>query len=460
MKLFWLAWPTSYRWYVFSHVSLCHADNLQQPPPTTQRRLGTVRGRREARNSFVPPTQQISESAPSPAEQPNAVPTEASPSAAATSTAQPVPEPTEREIPPIEQQAQATNSQFTQSPMQTFASPTQSFASPAATAAAFSPSTPGMDQASPFRPTSRAATGSLDHGADTQSIRSGRSLGSTTSQGLKHPELHDTGLSSSIVETVSARFENGQLKTSSLIGEIAMAFNPADFSTPFGSDNIRLENFGMLEKVAPNPAFISQASGKDGEYSVNLSNLSKTQIAFKYQVRLDEPGTQAPLLVAPAYKIQPTQSDVIVAYSLNPAFALHGRQSVTLSNVMLALTLEGAKATACLSKPVGSFHREKNLIYWQLGDLTLTPGAAPTRLLARFNTESEASTGHVECRWEISGEHAQGLGSGLSVSMQSQGGGADGSDPFADEEGASGLTAVWKGVRTVKKLTSGIYSAK
>ena len=401
----------------------------------------------------MPPAQQIPEIAPAPVEQANAAPSESAPSATATSVDQTAPEPIAREIPPIEPQAQATTSQFTQSPLQTFASP-------AATAAAFSPSTPGIDQASPFRPTSRAATGSLDHGADTQSIRSGRSLGSTTSQGLKHPELHDTGLSSSIVETVTARFENGQLKNSSLIGEIAMAFNPADFSTPFGSENIRLENFGMLEKVAPNPAFIGQASGKDGEYSVNLSNLSKTQVAFKYQVRLDEPGTQAPLLVAPAYKIQPTQSDVIVAYSLNPSFALHGRQSITLSNVMLALTLEGAKATACLSRPVGSFHREKNLIYWQLGDITLAPGAAPTKLLARFNTESQAATGHVECRWEISSEHAQGLGSGLSVSVQSQAGGADGSDPFADEEGASGLTAVWKGLRTVKKLTSGSYSAK
>lgn len=268
------------------------------------------------------------------------------------------------------------------------------------------------------------------------------------------------GLNSSIVETISARFQDGQLSSSSLVGEIALAYNAADFSSPFGTDNIRLENFSSLEKVAPNPAFINPIAGKEGEYSVNLASVQKTQVAFKYQIHATETGAHAPLLISPAFKIEPTQASIIVSYSLNPAFTLPtGRTSLTMSNVMLGLTLEGAKATSCLSKPVGTFARDRNLIFWQLGDVTLTPGAAPTKLLARFATESEAKSGSVEARWEISGEHANGLGSALAVSVQSAGGASEGADPFADED-ASGLVAAWKEVKSVRKMVAGNYVAK
>lgn len=279
---------------------------------------------------------------------------------------------------------------------------------------------------------------------------------------MKHSDLTGTGLNSSIVETVNARFETGKIVTSSLVGEIALAYNPADFSSPFGTETIRLESFSSLEKVAPNPAFINHVPHKEGEYSVNLSNLSKTQIAFKYQLKADDANAQAPILLAPAFKIEPTQASIIISYSLNPAFALHGNESITLSKVMIGLTLEGAQGISCQSRPTGTFAKERNLMFWQLGDITLKAGAAPEKLLARFATESEAKSGNVEARWEISGELGQGLGSGLAVSMQSQSGGAatEGADPFADEEGMSGLTAVWKGVHGVRKLVSGAYTAK
>ena len=277
---------------------------------------------------------------------------------------------------------------------------------------------------------------------------------------VRHPDLHETGLNSSIVETVHARFESGKLTSSSMIGEIALAYNPANFSSPFGNENIRLDNFSSLEKVAPNPAFINQSTNTEGEYSVNLSTLGKTQVAFKYQVRLDDNGSQAPLLITPAFKPEANQFSVIISYYLNPKFALNGRSSITLSNAMLALTVEGTKATACQSKPVGTFSREKNLMFWQLNDITLTPGAAPEKLLARFTTESQASGGGVEARWEISGDNAQNIGSGLSVSMPGQQTASAGpaADPFSDEGGQQ--AASWKVLPGMKKLMSGSYSAK
>jgi hypothetical protein len=321
--------------------------------------------------------------------------------------------------------------------------------SPGAVAAStFSPFSPS-EPTSPLRQAARPAQLGADLTGDGQSIRSGRSLASTGSQMHRHPDLNETGLNSSTIETVSARFENGQLLSSSVTGEIALAYNPPDFSTPFGTDTIRLDNFASLEKIAPNPAFINPVPGKDGEYSVNLSSIARTQIAFKYQTA---GGVQnAPIHMTLASKFEANQTSIIVSYSLSPSFRLTtGRDNVTLSNVILALSLEGTRATSCLSKPVGTFSREKNLIFWTLGDITLTTGGAAQKLLARFATEGEAKGGAVEARWETTGE---GFGSGVGVSVK---GAVDSSDPFADEEAANG----WKEVNGVKKLASGHYVAK
>jgi F-BAR domain only protein len=62
--------------------------------------------------------------------------------------------------------------------------------------------------------------------SDTQSIRSAHSL--TGGSVVKHPDMHQPGLNSSIVETVSALFENGEIKTGTVIGEIALAYGPSE----------------------------------------------------------------------------------------------------------------------------------------------------------------------------------------------------------------------------------------
>lgn len=393
-----------------------------------------MRGRREMRNSYVPPPpveQAISEVEPQETAPAPTLPTTAPLAGTVATTSESV----DRSV---------ASPSLPSSP--------GGFSPGAVAASTFSPFSP-TESTSSFRPTSRPAQLGTDLTGDGQSIRSGRSLASSGSQGHRHPELSATGLNSSTIETVSARFENGQLTSSSVTGEIALAYNPPDFSTPFGTDTIRLENFASLEKIAPNPAFINAVPSKDGEYSVNLASITKTSIAFKYQAT---GGPQnAPILVSLASKIEPNQTSIIVSYSLAPSFRLAtGRENVTLSNVVLALSLEGARATSCLSKPVGTFSRDKNLIFWPLGDIVLAAGGAPTKLLARFATEGEAKGGAVEARWEVAGE---GLGSGVGVSVKGENGGVvDSSDPFADEETSGG----WKEVRGPRKLASGQYVAK
>ncbi|KAH0283583.1 hypothetical protein M436DRAFT_43046 [Aureobasidium namibiae CBS 147.97] len=406
-------------------TSMANTLKMQAPPPTS-RRAGTVRGRRDMRASVY---------GQSPVTTPD-VTTEEGPVTVS---------------PPLQ-----TTQETTRAPLEisTSSLPTaQSPSSPifTSTSSTFSPfhGSAQATAASIFaRPASRVGESDYDAG----SIRSGRSLSSSQSQTNKHPELHEPGLNSSIIETVSAWFEQGQLTRSVTIGEIALAYNPTDFSSPFGHESIRVDGFSNLEKVAPNPAFLTAATEQPGEYSVNLGGISKTAVAFKYQV--SSPGaTAAPLLLNPAWKIEPTQTSAILSYSLNPAFTLPaGQSSVTLQNVVLMLYLDPtSKASTCLSKPVGTFDKTKNLIYWQLGNITLS--STPGKLLARFQTpEGEAKAGHIEAKWEVVGAD---LGTGLGVSVKEE---AKEADPFADE--SLGSAESWKRCAEVRRVVTGTYQAK
>lgn len=251
-----------------------------------------------------------------------------------------------------------------------------------------------------------------------------------------------------------------------VIGQVALAYNPVDISAgPFGTESIRLENFPVLEKVAPNPAFIEQTPENPGSYTVDLSKITKTSVAFHYQLHVEESnvGSLPPIILSPAWKPEPTQTSVILHYSLNPKFDLGTATSITMRNLVLVIRLEpGSKATSCQSKPAGTFSRDKSLIYWRLGDVTLAKDSVAQTLRARFLTDGQANPGNTEARWEISDEHSLALGSGLGVSMsQSLSTKKDDAedDPFADiDENAPPSPAIeWKPVNTVKKMISGTY---
>lgn len=298
-------------------------------------------------------------------------------------------------------------------------------------------------------------------GSDAQSVRSSHSLSSLAPNAVRHPDLHQPGLGASVVETISAWFSNGQVTKAVVIGELALAHNPTDAPTSLATESIRLENFPVLERVAPNPTFISQIPSRSGEYSVNLAQISRTTVAFKYQVHLEDLhlAAHAPMVLTPSWKIEATQASVILSYNFNPAFASAAKRSVSLKNVLVMINIENSRALSCQSRPAGTFSKEKSMIYWKMGDITLDGyAAAPQKLLARFATESEAKAGSVEVRWEISGDDAMGLGSGLSLS-QSGSAREEGVDPFADEGVAANGSALWKEVPLVRKLVSGKYVA-
>ena len=332
-------------------------------------------------------------------------------------------------------------------------------ATPEPSAATDSPAIPGSPVSN-----ARAAISPMEEhrGSDSQSIRSGHSASNLANTGIKHPEMYQGGLNASVVETVSAWLSSGEVTKAVVIGELALAHNHDENAAASDLHNIRLENFPVLEKVAPNPSFVTQVPSRSGEYNISLSQVHGTAVAFKYQVHLDEAHltAHAPVILTPNWKIEPKQASVILSYALNPSFTSASTKSVTLRKAMVIISIEGTPASACQSKPAGIFSREKSLIYWKLGDLTLDGSSeTPHKVLARFATESEAKPGKIEARWEISGDEAMGLGSGLSLSQFSNRR-EEGSDPFADESAMTASGGTWQDVPVVRKLVSGKYLAQ
>lgn len=313
--------------------------------------------------------------------------------------------------------------------------------------------------------------------SDTTSVYSAQSLGTL----IHHPEMHEPGLNASIVETVSTWFSEGIVKKSFVVGEIALAYNPTQSGAVM--ETIRLDNFPVLEKIAPNPNFVSSAvseKGKEkatseekvGEYSVSVSGLKRPTpvVAFKYQLHMDpvDLSASSPILLTPAWQIQDAQASVIVLYTLNPAFFLSSARtsssttSITLKNVVVSVALDpsidaGKATSAMMAPPNGAaFKRKQGLVVWKMPELVVSDGQQ--KFLVRFATTGpKARPGHVEAKWELQGT----TGSRLGVSVLDGAGEAkETADPFSDDGmGPSTPARMWNEVHTSRRLTSGRYSA-
>lgn len=296
---------------------------------------------------------------------------------------------------------------------------------------------------------------------------------------MRHPELAEAGLSASIIESINASFEPGSPAKVQVIGEVALSYHPHDNSPPADHSSIRLDNFEDLEKVAPNPAFLSALPGKMGEYSIALNNLRKTAVALKYQVHVDQANSNNfyPIIVSSTWRIEPHQSSVILSWKPNPEFRFPSTSTepIVLRNVMFIIGIEAAHASSCQSKPVGTFSREKGRIMWKMDTITVDPSKPDEvgKMLARFATDGQARAGLAEVRWEIN--DAEGMGSALALSFEEKKIASveeEDGDPFADDgekpaseeeaentSNAAAPVAKWESVKTVRKLMSGKYIA-
>jgi hypothetical protein len=223
-------------------------------------------------------------------------------------------------------------------------------------------------------------------------------------------------------------------------------------------ETIRINNFPNLEAIGPNRTFINPVSGeKPDEFTIDLSPISsKSTVAFTYRVHTDDTtlSTQGPLLLKAAWKPQGDKLALVLEYSLNPATSV---EPVTFNNLVLVAIYGGARAVGCQTKPTGTHIKEKSLVYWRLGDVTLTQEWH--KIIARF-VGAEGATpepGHIEARWEIQGTYQIGSRISLSRLTNNKGKENEEDDPFADDTIAPATLGQWVDVETSKKFVSGKY---
>lgn len=222
---------------------------------------------------------------------------------------------------------------------------------------------------------------------------------------------------------------------------------------------VRINNFPKLEVIGPNRIFARNASpDRNDEYTLDVAHLSKTATAFTYRIHSDAEGADlamhAPLLVRPVWKPKGDRLELLMQYSLNPAAGLPA--PVTLNNVVIFATYEG-RAGGAQTKPSGTHLKEKHLVYWRLGEVTLSPD--PQKIVCRVvgAEGAELKPGHVEARWEYAPSAAAASVTGISVSSLSDDKGKgkelDAEDPFADEKG-------WGDVPISYRFVSGRYEVR
>lgn len=250
--------------------------------------------------------------------------------------------------------------------------------------------------------------------------------------------------------------------------------------TPPSTDHVtvRINNFSALSAIGPNRIVVNNVSSAQDEFVLDVAHLTKPSPSFTYRVHADDDTTslasQCPLLIKPAWKPTGDKLGLVLQYRLNPVSTFP--KPVTLNNVFILATYEGARASGAQSKPSSTHLKDKHIVYWRLGDVKLTDGW--NRIVCRIVGEggAEPKPGHVEARWDYTVPNpadegdAAVIGSGISISRLVESKGKERAveeeeeDPFADDKGplspAPASARTWADVPTARKLASGKYEAK
>lgn len=187
-------------------------------------------------------------------------------------------------------------------------------------------------------------------------------------------------------------------------------------------------------------------------------------------------AAHCPLAIHPIWKPQADKLGLLLQYRVNPACTLP--KPITLANLVIVATYSGARASGVQTKPSGTHLKDKHLVYWRLGDVTLSDdwGKIICRVIGEQNAEPLPGT--IEARWEWAAPSSQGsdeeFGSGISVARllpEGKGKGkaaevdVDEEDPFADA-GSPPLSPdptvgrAWVEVPLVRRVVSGKYESK
>ncbi|KAG0672467.1 hypothetical protein C6P45_001929 [Maudiozyma exigua] len=257
------------------------------------------------------------------------------------------------------------------------------------------------------------------------------------------------GLNASVAEVINATFKEGIIQHSQLIGEIALNYVPntvMNTPLPIGI-NLKISNSSKFDNVILNQAFVEQVENEVFKLNPQFID-SRILGAIKYSIK--EP--LAPVVIQPVWKFEPTHASVVLTVKM-ASFLPERIQQLVLNDVSVFVPIDGANATSALSKPQGSFSKEKRRITWRFKEpLVLTRNGEGKRLIARFITDQmarEAEKG-ISIKFTIrkpqnADANDISLVSGLSLNAQE----FDENDPFGGE---------WNQVHSSTTLSAGNYS--
>ena len=257
------------------------------------------------------------------------------------------------------------------------------------------------------------------------------------------------GLNASVAEVINATFKEGIIQHSQLIGEIALNYVPNTvMNTPLPiSINLKINNSSKFDSVILNQAFVEQV--EDETFKLNPQFIdSRILGAIKYSIK--EP--LAPVVIQPVWKFEENQASVVLTVKM-ASFLPERIQQIVLNDVAVFVPVEGANVTSALSKPQGSFSREKKRSTWRFKEpMVLTRNGEGQRFIARFMTDQmarEAQKG-ISIKFTVrQNDNADvssiSLVTGLSMQAQE----FDEVDPFGGE---------WAPVQSSTTLSAGNYS--
>lgn len=206
-----------------------------------------------------------------------------------------------------------------------------------------------------------------------------------------HPDLKATGLNASILEQIRVVMRDGKTESCQIIGEVAMTYFKSPVSSVPSSALVRITGAENITKLIPNKTFL--VPEEDYVFRLNPLQISlRTLGGLKYMVK----GEELPVAVVPVWRFEPHQASCMLGIRLSESvMARIGEQSIFLDGLVVSISVdEGVAVKLAMSRPSGTFNKEKRRITWKFSEpVELSVAKPEEKIVARFLTDGVAKEG-------------------------------------------------------------------
>jgi hypothetical protein len=211
-----------------------------------------------------------------------------------------------------------------------------------------------------------------------------------------------------IAETVHVLTKAGEVVRSVVTGEVSLTYRGPTVA-PTKPVCFKLLNTENIERLVPNPAYLSNVEDHPGVFKLDVGMFSQAGgnpvISLKYQIKMEGSNTAAvaPLIVRPIWKLEDSKSLLLIKYNGN-AQGLQIDDSMTLENVSFLVPVDGG-VTSAQSMPACVWSMERQKLLWNLSNLSITANEEPEekKLMAKFDTQSKGTPQSIAVKFTSPG---------------------------------------------------------